>query len=131
MSRKRTLPLTALAVAIAGFLAIAPSAAAGHTKPPPAPIPGGLQIPGGPFIHFFLPGPPSLTLPFSGLMPMGLDVEPSTITNFRGFTALAYLVGTARDDDGNEFNLEADIRVYRGRYVASDGSRHRGLFAFI
>jgi hypothetical protein len=34
--------------------------------PPPKPIPGGLQIPGGPFIHVFLPGPSSVTSHFQG-----------------------------------------------------------------
>jgi len=92
----------------------------------PVPIPGGLQIPGGPFIHIFFPGPEALNPLF-----MGIDVEPSVITNFRGFSAIAYLAGTATGNDGKLYNLEADIRVYQGEYVASDGSHHFGTFALI
>ncbi|MFL6185787.1 MAG: hypothetical protein ACJ745_13360 [Actinomycetes bacterium] len=99
--------------------------------PAPKPIPGGIQVPGGPFIHTFIPGPPDVTLPFSGLQLQGLDVEPSLITDYQGVTALAYLVGTARGSDGNQYLLEADLRAMEGRYVAQDGTRHRGLFAFI
>jgi len=99
--------------------------------PAPKPIPGGIQIPGGPLIHVFVPGPPDVTLPFSGLQLMGLDVEPSVITDYRGFTALAYVAGTATGSDGRQYNLEADMRAMEGTYVAADGSRQRGLFAFI
>ena len=122
--------LTAAVLGLAAFVAV-PSAAGSLTQPPPVPIPGGLQIPGGPLLHLFVPGPPTITLPFSGSTLMGLDVEPKTITDSRGFTALAYSAGTARDSEGNLYNLEADMRVFRGRYVAADGTRHRGLFVFI
>jgi hypothetical protein len=99
--------------------------------PAPKPIPGGIQIPGGPLIHVFVPGPEDVTLPFSGLQLMGLDVEPSVITDYRGFTALAYVAGTATGSDGQQYNLEADMRAMEGSYVAEDGTRRRGLFAFI
>jgi len=99
--------------------------------PAPKPIPGGIQIPGGPLLHVFAPGPPEVTLPFTGLQLMGLDVEPSVITDCRGFTALAYVAGTATGSDGKQYNLEADIRAMEGTYIAEDGSRQRGLFAFI
>jgi hypothetical protein len=92
----------------------------------PVPSPGGIQVPGGPFIHIFFPGPESLNPLF-----MGIDVEPSVITDFRGFSAIAYLAGTATGNDGKLYNLEADIRVYQGEYVASDGSHHFGTFALI
>jgi hypothetical protein len=36
-----------------------------------------------------------VTLPFTGLTLQGLEVEPSVITDYRGFTALAYHAGTA------------------------------------
>ena len=35
-------------------------------------------------------GPEDVTLPFTGLTLQGLEVEPSVITDYRGFTALAY-----------------------------------------
>jgi len=99
--------------------------------PPPKPIPGGLQIPGGPLIHIFLPGPTNVTLPFSGLQLQGLNVEPSTITDFNGATALAYLVGTATGSDSKRYNFEADLRVFEGTYVAEGGARREGTFALI
>jgi len=50
----------------------------------------------------FAPGPTNITLPFSHLPLMGLDVEPSVITDYRGFTALVYPVGTAHGSDGKQ-----------------------------
>jgi len=99
--------------------------------PAPKPIPGGIQLPDGSVLHVFPPGPPEVTLPFTGLTLQGLDVEPSVITDYRGFTALAYHAGTATGSDGRQYNLETDMRAMEGTYVATDGSRQRGLFALI
>lgn len=102
--------------------------------PSPEPIPGGLPVglpPPYDVIHVFLPGPENVTLPFSGLSLMGLDVEPSTITDFKGSTAMAFIVGTATGSDGVERGLEVDIRAFEGEYVAADGSTNRGAFALI
>ena len=82
----------------------------------PVPIPGGF--------HFFAPGPPRLGY-------RGLDVEASTITNFQGDVALAYLTGTARSAEGQNFLLGADMRVFSGDYVAADGISRRGVFGFV
>jgi hypothetical protein len=63
--------------------------------PAPKPIPGGLDLSGlglAPpyhFIHVFPPGPENITLPFTGGRLQGLDVEPSTLTDFHGTTAVA------------------------------------------
>ncbi len=114
-------------VAEAGAL----GAVGGTPLPAPKPIPGGLQIPGGPLIHVFPPGPTSVTLPFSGLPLQGLNVEPSVITDFQGTTALAFHAGTATGSDGQRYNLETDMRVFAGEYVAANGSRRRGTFVFI
>jgi hypothetical protein len=99
--------------------------------PAPRPIPGGIQIPGGPLIHVHAPGPTSVTLPFSHLTLEGLDVEPGVITDRSGFIAVAFHAGTATGNDGKRYNLETDMRVMDGSYVAADGSRRRGLFAFV
>jgi hypothetical protein len=99
--------------------------------PTPKPIPGGLTLPDGTRLHVFPPGPPDVTLPFSGVRLLGLDVEPSVMTDYSGFTALAFHVGTATGGDGMAYNLETDIRVMDGRYVAADGSRRSGVFGFI
>jgi hypothetical protein len=121
----------ALAASNAQLAFAGPDHGSGAVVAPPKPIPGGLQIPGGPFIHVFLPGTPSVTLPFSGLQLMGLNVEPSTITDFRGSTAVAILVGSATGSDGKPYNLEADLRFYEGTYVAENGTRHEGTFGLI
>jgi hypothetical protein len=94
------------------------------TQPQPVPIAGGILIP--PLIHVFAPGPVDQGF-------QGIDVEPNVITNFRGFTAIGYPggLGTAKDSNGNTFDLATDMRVFQGEYVAADGSHHRGTFAFI
>jgi hypothetical protein len=101
-----------------------------HGRPPlpaPKPIPGGVDIP--PLIHEFLPGPETITLPFTRATLQGVNVEPSTITDFTGVTVLAYHAGTATGHDGTQYNLETDIRVMQGEYVAEDGTQHEGTFA--
>ena len=97
----------------------------------PKPIPGGIELPDGSVIHVFAPGPPDVTLPFTGIQLMGRDVEPSVITDYKGVTALAFHVGTATGSDGKQYNLETDMRAMEGNYIAEDGSRQRGLFALI
>ena len=84
------------------------------------PIPGGLA----PGVHIFAPGPVSLGL-------QGFDVELNGITNFRGFSALGYLAGTATDSNGNNYLVGSDMRVFQGEYVSAEGSHHRGTFVFI
>jgi hypothetical protein len=89
--------------------------------PAPLPIPGGEDV--GPpvgVIHVFTPGPQGL----------GLDVEPSLITNFKGFTAFTIVEGQAEGSDGKTYDVRSDLRVMQGEYVAEDGSRHQGTFAF-
>ncbi len=107
--------------------------ATGGLVTPPNPIPGGLDLdpgPGAAIIHVFAPGDPSITLPFTGGTLGGFDVEPATITDFRGSSAVAFHVGTARGSDGNAYNLETDIRAFVGEYVV-DGVTHRGSFGFV
>ena len=95
-------------------------------------LPALLPIPGSGFEgpHAFLPGPEGSTTPFSGLPGMGLDIEPSTMTDFNGFTAFAIVAGQAEGSDGKTYNVESDLRVMAGEYVVEDGSRHQGTFAF-
>jgi hypothetical protein len=109
-----------------------------RTLPAPKPIPGGLNLglvaglaPPYDFIHVFPPGPEDITLPFTGGTLQGLDVEPSTLTDFHGATAVAYHVGEARGSDGHTYNLETDMRVMEGKYVAVDGTTRHGSFALI
>ena len=114
---------------VATFASPTTIAAAGPS-PAPNPIPGGLELAPGFVIHVFPAGDPTITLPFSGLTPLGFDVEPTTITDFRGSSALAYHVGRARGNDGKMYNLETDIRAFEGEYVV-DGAARSGAFALI
>jgi hypothetical protein len=101
-----------------------------RVPPAPNPIPGGIELAPGFVIHVFAPGDPAVTLPFSGITLSGLDVEPSTITDFNGSSAVAYHVGTARASDGRTYNLETDIRAYQGEYVMN-GETRQGSFALV
>ena len=53
------------------------------------------------------------------------------LTDYAGFSALAFHAGKAIGSDGVRYNLETDMRAYRGRYRASDGTRRRGAFGFV
>jgi len=108
----------------------ATAAALQRALPAPLPIPGGVDAPSVGFIHIFLPGPEGAVTPFFRIPALGLDVEPSTLTDYRGFTTFAVLAGQAEGSDGNTYNVEFDVRVMRGVYIAEDGSRQRGTFAF-
>jgi hypothetical protein len=127
---------TATAAGIAGSVAwpsrSAAAARRGHsTAPAPKPIPGGLLFPDQPLIHVFAPGDPAVTLPFTGTVLQGFDVEPSTILDFSGFSAVAYHVGTATGSDGRTYNLETDMRAFQGDYVDAAGTRRHGTFGFV
>ena len=74
--------------------------------------------------RFLSPGP--RTLHFDGL-----NADPSTIGNFQGVVALAYMRGTARDATGRPFAMATDIRIFEGDYVSADGAPRRGTFAFV
>jgi hypothetical protein len=109
-----------------------------RTLPAPKPIPGGLDLGTAfglvapyDFIHVFPPGPENITLPFTGGTLQGLNVEPSTLTDFHGATAVAFHVGEAKGSDGHKYNLETDMRVMEGKYVAVDGTTRHGSFALI
>src|SRR5262245_2384392 len=101
-----------------------------RTPPAPNPIAGGLEVAPGVVIHVFAPGDPNVTLPFTDITLQGFDVEPSTITDFNGSSAVAFHVGQARASDGTTYNLETDIRAFEGDYVV-DGEIHHGSFALI
>ena len=79
----------------------------------PVPIPG----------QIFAPGPRSLGLG-------GLQMDPSSVGDFDGTVALAYLKGRATGGDGRRFVMLNDMRIMKGTYLAADGSSHFGTFAF-
>ena len=110
-----------LAAAAAALLLLPGTALATDTSP--VPIPGGLDF-NGQLIHVFAPGPVELGF-------QGLDIEPSTITDFTGDSAIAYPAGTATDADGNTYTMFNDMRVFVGTYRAADGVVRHGTFVFI
>ena len=77
------------------------------------------------------PGPTAVTLPFTGAQLQGLDVEPTTIRDFKGFSAVAFHVGTATGSDGTRYDLETDVRAFQGTYIDRTGRRRFGMFGFI
>jgi hypothetical protein len=137
IGRRRLLVGTGAAAAVVGAVGavgrvkLAAATELRRAKPAPSPIPGGVDA--GPplgLVHHFLPGPEDARTPFFGSPGQGLDVEPSHITNFKGFTAFAVLAGQAEGSDGKIYNYESDLRVMEGEYIAEDGSHHRGTFGF-
>ena len=107
--------MTLIRWSIAGLLILAATSHA-FDGAMPVPVPG--------VDHIFAPGPQSLGFE-------GLQVNPSSIGNFDGTVALAYLKGRAIGADGHRFVMANDIRIMTGTYLAADGSRHVGSFAFI
>lgn len=103
-----------------------------HALPvPPEPIPGGIELAPGQVIHVWAPGSPDVTLPFTGVTLQGLDVEPTTIDDFKGSAAVAFHLGTATAEDGTRYDLETDVRAFQGSYVDRTGKRRFGTFGFI
>ena len=99
----------------------------------PKPIPGGVDSgdPNVGFIHWWLPGPETAATPILGIPGFGLDVDPSTITDFKGQSALAVIAGTVHGSDGVDYDCEIDLRAMKGRYVGEDGRTRKGAFAFV
>ena len=96
-----------------------------HEHDPANPVP----IPIGSFgFHVNAPG-------FPGLDPV--DADPSTITDFQGFTGLAYISGmVSRTDRHTQAKVElpflfSDMRFMDGEYRGFDGRVRRGTFGFI
>lgn len=140
LSRRSVLRGAGLAVAAgaagsAGSLALTgPAGAAGPLLKPlpmPKPIDGGVPDPQLDFLHVLIPGPTDAVSPILGLPGFGLDTDPSTIGDFQGFTAFAILSGQVEGSDGNVYDAEVDVRGFRGEYIAEDGSRRQGAFAFL
>lgn len=104
-------------------------------SPLPKPIPGGVPLdpedPENSLIHWYLPGPTDAISPILGLQGMGLDVEASSITDFKGDVAFAIVSGEAQTNDDETLQVEFDVRVMKGRYVAEDGSERNSIFAFL
>jgi hypothetical protein len=109
------LPYTASAMPMAGAM--------------PKPIPGGIDLGGGLVLH--------INNPEDG-------VEPSTITDFRGFVGVSHAQGAGTVTTGgaagglstptvtgDRLVFDADVRFMQGRYVGEDGQEHTGTFAMV
>lgn len=95
----------------------------------PVPIPGGTPLLGGAF-HVFAPGPVQAGLD-------GLDADPSTITDFNGFSGLAYVSGTVRRTNLVTHEVvdlpfvDSDMRFMHGIFRDADGRVRHGTFALV
>ena len=104
-------------VLLLATFAVALPAASGRTDvSDPIPVlPGGLVRAPGPRVLGF----------------QGLAADPSSIGNFEGVVALAYLRGRVRDASGRRLVMIDDIRIMRGDYISADGTAGSGTFAFL
>jgi len=97
----------------------AAASAAGFSVPPPRPTPATTTVNGVAF-HF---------------VPFGPGVDPSSITDFKGFVGVADVrgTGTATNPDGSAETLlfDTDMRFMQGTYVGLDGERHEATFGFV
>src|SRR5207253_10985577 len=122
---KRLLALIAT-TAVGVGIAFSPAVATATTDEP-VPITGGIETglppPNGPIIHVLAPGPTEYGF-------MGAAVVPNTITNFNGFSALAYLNGTATHAEGNTYAIGlSDLRLFHASYRTAARSPRRGTFS--
>ena len=117
MSYPRAFLFASFATALAGLaLATSPARAGTLELIDPIPVVGGARV--------LLPGPRRLGF-------AGSAADPSTIGNFRGLVALAYLKGKIKDTSGRRAVMSNDIRLFQGDYVAADGVQRSGTFAFV
>ena len=102
-----------------GLLWPAAASAGSFSVPPPRPTPATTTINGVAF-HF---------------VPFGPGVDPSSITDFKGFVGVADVqgTGTARNPDGSVETLlfDTDMRFMQGTYVGLDGRVHQATFGFV
>ena len=116
MPQSRALrPLLLLAALVMG--AIHTPRARADTASDPVPV-----LPGATILS---PGPRALGFKD------GLAADPSTIGNFRGLVALAYMRGRVRDSSGRRWLMVNDMRLFHGDYVSADGIQRQGTFAFV
>jgi len=60
----------------------------------------------------------------------GAGAEPSTITDFNGFVAIADIEGSGTGS-GSGLTFAADMRFMTGTFQGTDNRIHRGTFGFI
>ena len=93
------------------------------------PIPGGLApfAPFGIFIHHN---------PLKPGTPLGDISDPSQVNDFDGFVGLTHIRGGGTGTDTatgitSPLAYQADMGFSQGKFLGSDGRKHRGTFAFV
>jgi hypothetical protein len=103
-----------------GMLWPATASAGSFSVPPPRPSPATTTVKGVAF-HF--------------VDPFHAGVDPSSITDFKGFVGAADVqgTGTGRNPDGSVETLlfDTDMRFMQGTYVGLDGAVHQATFGFV
>ena len=117
------------AAAVGGVAAVGlldPLSAFGRAAGSPSPIPGGIKFSATPP---FVTSDPDIHILPPGLIGLPLDV--SSVTDFKGSVAAAEIQGTAHGNDGTAYSFDADMRVMQGLYVDTGGKLKKGTFGFI
>jgi hypothetical protein len=100
----------------------------------PFPIPHLTTLPFA-SIHFFFPGPVEGTAVPTDPTGAHDGRDPSLITDFRGVIGQADLdlsgTGTNAAGEHTPYTFHTDMRFMKGTFIAADGRRHRGAFAFV
>jgi hypothetical protein len=122
ISRRQLLQRSAVAAGgVAGLGLLDPSSVFGSPTGDPRPIPGGFDqnfniVPSGAVLH---------------VIPPGIGLEMSSITDFNGVIGGSETRGTAHGSDGTTYSFDCDMRFMRGVYLALDGRLRNGSFGFI
>jgi hypothetical protein len=85
------------------------------------------------------PKPTTSTLSLNGvtfsLTNFGDGLDPSSITDFKGFVGAADVqgtgIGTTRHGHSEPLLFDTDMRFMSGVYMGQDGRVHRGTFGFV
>ncbi len=125
----RTAGLAGVAVGSSlGLPALAKAAAPGQGAP--RPFPGGTQIDGLGFFHFYFPTA-SNPVGSTDTIESGRG-DPSTITDFNGFIGVGeWGGGKGKDQNGATLYWAAALRFMDGEYIGLDGRHRQGAFAFV
>ena len=124
----RTAAGTAMAGAVLGSGLWRSTGAKAFAPTDPVPIPGGTPGLGGAY-HVFGPTPDGSLDP--------IDAEPSTIGDFNGVVALAFINGSVTRTNARTGEVRvlptlfSDMRLMQGVYRGEDGKPHHGAFALV
>ena len=95
----------------------------------PNPIPGGVTAlkPFGIFVHHN---------PLNPAVPLANISDPSQITDFDGFVGLTHIRGGGTGTDTEtgvttRLAFQTDVGFSQGKFIGTDGRKHRGTFAFV